>query len=174
MFNILIDALPDSYGEVSLKTDFRQVLKFFKIIEDEKLSENEKAHLIIMVFFDTLPSNDPKLWEFIQFYVSGGEKEQSKESTTKTFCFLQDSGLIYTAFIQVYNIDLLKCESMHWWKFLELFKNLPDTTQFSKVVEIRQKEYPKNCTAKERFAIMKAKERYKLKTKQVLNMNDFF
>ena len=57
---------------------------------------------------------------------------------------------------------------MHWWKFLELFKSLPENTQFSKVVEIRQKTIPKEASFKEKIAIMKAKERYRLKTKQTL------
>ena len=35
--------------------------------------------------------------------------------------------MIYAAFLQQYNIDLIDVEELHWWKFLALLKGLNGT-----------------------------------------------
>lgn len=172
MFNIILDELPEDYKEEhKIKTDFKQALKFFKILDADELDEQEKTLLIMECLFFSVPPNDPDLWEFIKYYIAGGEEKGG--SSKKVFDFIQDSGRIFSAFKQIYNIDL-STEKMHWWKFLELFKGLPTGTHLQDVIEIRAKEIPVKMNSKDKQKLMKAKQQYALKTKQTLSLNEIF
>lgn len=169
MFNIITNELPTEYEEgVRINTDFKQGLKFFNILDAPDLEEEEKAILIMRcLFIDKVP-NDPKIWDFISYYIGGGEDKQQGSSGEKMVDFTQDAGRIYAAFRQVYNMNL-RNEKMHWWEFLELFKNLPDGTMLSKIIEIRGKKIDPKMDAKTKYNIMKMKNIYALKTNKVFS-----
>ena len=135
MFNILTDELPSEYMGVKVKTDFKQAIKFFKIVESEELDDTEKTNLIIMCLFESRPPLNEDLWKFINNFISGGE-ESKETGGQKLFCFNQDADRVYSAFRQVYNMDL-RAEDLHWWEFLALFKCLPEGTNLARVIEIR-------------------------------------
>lgn len=164
MFNIITSDLPTVFMGVQVKTDFKQGLKFFNILNDEELDEREKALLVMKCLFFSSPPNTPDLWEFIQFYIGGGENNNNN-SGEKVFDFIQDSGRVYAAFRQVYGLNL-RSESMHWWEFLELFKNLPDGTMLAKVIEIRSREIDPKSDQKTKAKLMKLKSQFMLKTNE--------
>lgn len=161
MFNIITSELPTDFEGVKVKTDFKQGLKFFNILNDEELDEREKALLVMKCLFFSSPPNTVDLWDFIQFYIAGGES--SNGSGEKVFDFIQDSGRIYAAFRQIYNMDLRK-EDLHWWEFLELFKNLPDGTMLSKIIEIRTREIDPKSDHKTKTKLMRLKSQFMLKS----------
>lgn len=169
MFNIITSKLPSMYKErVLINTDFKQGLKFFNILDAPGYTEEEKALLIMRCLFLSPVPNDPKIWDFIEYYISGGENKNQGGGSEKVVDFNQDAGRIYAAFTQVYNINLRETK-MHWWEFLELFKNLPDGTMLSKVIEIRGKEIDPKMNAKDKYNIMKMKNIYKLKSNKVFS-----
>jgi len=170
MFNIITSSLPSEYLGVKVRIDFKQALKFFMILEDDELQEQEKAILIGKCLFENEIPNDSNLWKFIQYYMSGGEEEESAGGGKSYFSFTQDAGKIYSAFRQIYNIDLRKSE-MHWWEFLELFKCLPKGTFLSEVIDIRAREITHDMDSKTKAQLMKLKNVYGLKTKETLNLN---
>jgi hypothetical protein len=172
MFNILVDPLPTEFEGVKVKTDYRQALKFFRILEDKTLGETEKARLIVLCMFDGRPPEDENLWKFLEYYMAGG-KPKKEGSGRKTFDFDQDQNYIYSAFRQVYGIDLT-VENLHWWTFLALFQSLPEGTFFSKVLEIRNREIPKGCDAMTRMEIMKQKASFQLETSETLSLAGLF
>jgi hypothetical protein len=87
-----------------------------------------------------------------------------KQNNKKVFDFVQDSELIYAAFMQVYRIDLIDTP-LHWWKFQALMSGLPSNTRFSEVVQIRAMDIPKpnKYNAEERGRIIRLKHEYALK-----------
>lgn len=163
-YNILIDTPPDTFGGVKVKTDYRQVFEFFRIVSDEKKSDIEKAQEILNVFFDELPKFDnDRLWEFIEYYISMGCKT-SAESSERLFDWDIDSGRVYAAFIQAYKIDLTK-ERMHWWTFRTLFDALPDGSKLMDIIKIRGMKRPTGKdreSAKERMRIDRLKAQFAL------------
>jgi hypothetical protein len=163
MFNIITHDLPTEFMGVKIKTDFRQGLKFFNILDEDELDEREKALLIMKCLFFSIPPNVETLWEFINNYISGGEKGDG--SGEKVTDFNQDAGRIYSAFWQVYKIDL-RAVDLHWWQFLELFKNLPDGTTLSRVIEIRTKDIDDKMDSKTKAKLMSLKASYMIKTKE--------
>ena len=171
MFNIITDKLPSEYQGVNVRTDFKQAIKFFKIVEDEELSDIEKTNLIMLCLFEETPILNEDLWEFINYYIAGGQ-ESKGGSDEKLFCFNQDAERVYSAFRQIYGINLIH-ENMHWWEFLALFKCLPDGTNLARVIQIRGEDIDPKADAKTRYKQMKQKDLYKLETKQTLSLTGF-
>jgi len=142
MYNPLLDDLPLDFEGLKLKTDFRQVLKFFRLQDDTELEQIEKYELTAMCFFDT-PYLTQKMVDFIGWYIRGGEDTQEDTSSSEiVFDWNIDSYLIFAAFQQVYNIDLTEYH-MHWWKFLALYKGLPNDTRLADVIKTRAMPIPK-------------------------------
>ena len=169
MFDILTSNLPTEYKGVRVKTDFKQGLKFFKIIDSKELDQQEKALLIMKCLFcfnpfckSTTLYRDSGLWDFIHFYISGGEEDSNSKSGAKSFDFIQDAEYIYSAFRQVYNINL-RTETMHWWEFLALFKSLPEGTKLAQIIEIRTKDIPDKMNNKAKANLMRMKSQFQLK-----------
>jgi len=172
MFNILTDELPSEYAGVKVRTDFKQGIKFFKLMEDKDLTDIEKTNLIILCLFETIPKVDTDLWEFINYYISGGEETKQSGSSEKLFCFNQDADRVYSAFRQIYNMDL-SSENLHWWEFLALFKCLPDGTNLARVIQIRSEPIDPKADSKTRAKMMHQKSLYALKTNETFSLNGF-
>ena len=60
-----------------------------------------------------------------------GEKEEIApvQSSKQVYSYEEDMTWIYSAFREVYGIDLQKIEYMHWWEFQTLFTGLPESTE---------------------------------------------
>lgn len=174
MFDLITSTLPTEYKGVNVKTDFKQALKFFKILDSEELDQKTKALLIMRCLFclnpfccDTPIDRDPDLWEFINYYISGGS-DSEKSGGTKSYDFVQDADYIYSAFMQIYGINLRQIK-MHWWEFLALFKSLPEGTMLSKIIDIRTKDIDPKMDSKNKANLMRLKSQFMLK-----NMNQTF
>jgi hypothetical protein len=164
MFDILTDDFPDGWnleGKIyKIKTDFRNVLKFFKVIKKKGMTEREKACTILDLFFYEIPDTD-KVWEFLGFWINGGETKKDEGVERKVFDFIVDSGRIYAAFMQSYNIDLTS-QQMHWFKFLELMQNIPDDTRLMQVIDIRSRKPAKGDSKEYIRELRKMQNRYKI------------
>ena len=87
----------------------------------------------------------------------------SKGGGDKAFDFVQDSPLIYAAFMQAYGMDLVDQQGkLHWWKFQSLLNGLPSNTRFSEIVSIRMKPIPAptKYNKEEREELMRLKAAY--------------
>ena len=162
-FNAILDAAPvklEYWSGVIEKTDFRQVLKFFRLLADDALTEKEKAEKTIGLFFDGEPPDDPELFnKIMDFIACGKEREAAKEK--RVFDYNADSGRIFAAFWQAYNIDL-RTEKMHWFVFCELLSALPDDTRLMQVIDIRGKKPGKNDSDEYKKQLRKMQRAYKI------------
>jgi hypothetical protein len=161
-FNPLIDGLPTNWRGVEINTDFRQVLRFYRVMQAEELSEFEKAVIVLKLFFeDELKGiNAKEAWGFIGYFVSAGD-DKKQAIGKKVFDFEADSGRIFAAFLQVYQIDL-SVKKIHWWIFLELFHSLPEDTMLMRVIDIRGRKPPKGSDREYLAALRKAQAAYKI------------
>lgn len=92
------------------------------------LSLHKKAELTEKIFKEYINPPKRKL---------KGQKNQSVVS------FSYDSGFIYSAFMEVYGIDLWdKAPKMHWCKFLALFEGLPENCVLKQIMGIRAQPIP--------------------------------
>lgn len=72
-------------------------------------------------------------------YLSGGGGNTAGGSMIQSFSWSKDAGMIEAAFLQNYQIDLMKEQGkMHWTKFKALFDGLSDKTKLIQIINIRQ------------------------------------
>ena len=59
------------------------------------------------------------------------------EADEPQFCYEFDACEIYASFLSEYNIDLIECEYLHWYKFRILLDNLSETSAFKRKIALR-------------------------------------
>lgn len=120
-----LDALPESVceggEEYAVNTDFRVILRIFRMLGDPEISEEDKPWLLRGMFYiGRKPAKGDK--GFAWFVGCGREKGEA--GGERDFDYEQDAAEIYSAFRQVYGIDLMDVEKLHWWRFLPLLEGL--------------------------------------------------
>lgn len=144
MINLLTDNLPESVNingaEIQINTDFRISLQFEMLIQSD-IPDNEKILKALRLYYPRIPENTEAAVDgIIEFYSGNPDKNCCKSSSHQknkpVYSFEYDAGYIYAAFMQAYNIDLTAVK-MHWYKFRALFRALPDTTEFVKIMGYR-------------------------------------
>lgn len=87
-----------------------------------------------------------------------------KRQTIPDFDFVQDSGSIFSAFRQLYHLSLDEVCNLHWWEFLELFRNIPsEGNTFGIKRTIRNRKPDPKATPEQKQALREAKQSVKLK-----------
>lgn len=138
---------------------FDNVLQMYQAIEGLDSWDKPEVMLSYLVKQKVKPS-----LELLQA-VSGVLFTPSKGGGDKAFDFVQDSPLIYAAFMQAYGMDLVEQQGkLHWWKFQSLLNGLPSNTRFSEIVSIRMKPIPAptKYNKEEREELMRLKAVYAL------------
>jgi len=151
MINLLFEPLPDTV-EVSGKfykiaTDFRDWISFFDMLEDNSIDRKQKMFFALQWFTDEIPADILKAYNALTGFASCSGIHQDKpennsgnqENTQNPLLsWLYDSVYVLGAFRQVYNIDLINIEYMHWWEFSALFEALPEDVPIKKRMAYRQ------------------------------------
>ena len=110
-------ALPDSVVEngsaFPVNTDFRVILRILRLLQDTEVLDADKHRIFLRLFFPGAVPEQP--YAAFSWFVACGIPEDGDGE--RDFDFEQDSPEIYSAFMQIYRIDLLDCPGMHWWKF---------------------------------------------------------
>lgn len=150
MINILFEELPDAV-EVSGKfykiaTDFRDWIAFFDMMSDTVLDQKQKMLTTLSWFSGEIPNDIVGAYTALTDFAACSGMKKSSENEGKnngnsgvpTLSWLYDSAYILGAFRQVYGIDLIRVEHMHWWEFSALFEALPEETPIKKRIAYRQ------------------------------------
>ncbi|MBL7575367.1 Bacteriophage Gp15 protein [Peptoniphilus asaccharolyticus DSM 20463] len=173
--NLLIDGAPKEIYIDSLKYninyDFRYGLLFEELMNDTTISDSEKLTLAVKLYLENqyVENYEEAITQIFNFYLCGEtpRKTKKKKRENPVFSYEEDAGLIFAAFKEVYNIDLVE-DKIHWWKFRALFDALPDTCQFRKVVGYRAIEINQNMTDSQKKFYKEMKKIYALEDKRTL------
>lgn len=141
-----------------INTDFRTVLLFLEMWEDEEVPKSYKLGLMADMFGVNAPSH---VWEWI----NEGEKVDVEE-TVKVLDFKQDEKYIYSAFMQEYNIDLYEIKYLHWYKFKYLLNGLSDKCLLKQIMQIRATNVYKIKDSEERERFKRLQDQYRLEDKE--------
>ena len=168
----LPDSLQIGRGKYKIDASFRAARKVQEILTDILLSDQEKARLCAVIFVRPrflgriMPQkNCVALLEAYFEKIIPGLRSGKKKETQKIMDFRQDAQYIYSAFRQVYGIDLFgKDKNLHWWVFLALLSGLPDNTRLMQIISIRTRKPPRPTrhNAEERAELMRLKTEYAL------------
>lgn len=148
--NLLTDDLPRSVEidgkDYPIVTDFRNWIRFFELIEDEKLSDSQRLRIAMLWFTEETPEATEEAWEALLSFAlckdipKSGKKSSDnagKDAAAPCFSWSYDAPFILGAFWQTYGIDLLSC-NIHWYEFFALFQALPDDVPLKQRIALRQ------------------------------------
>ena len=147
--------------KVRLNLSYDHVLMVLDAQEDELLLPEDKIRLQCALLLAN-PRKAPKTAqaqvELLQDIFALLPKNDNPTGQNERYIdFHQDAGMIRSAFLRV-GIDLQR-EKIHFFRFLEVLRDLPSDTALMRVVEIRQKPIPKptKYNAEQIAALQKAK-----------------
>lgn len=149
---------------------YNRVLKAYHLFLDEKLSSKEQIELSFAEFIDKEINfskiDDLSLWAKADIvngifeYINTGNLKTSDNSvdsadkfriknkvncssSKKAIDFFYDASAIYAAFLQDYDIDLIKeKDSLHWFNFMALLENISEKTKLYQIVSYRNMKIP--------------------------------
>lgn len=160
--------------EYAINSDFRVSVLYEMMVQDDSISDVEKIHRAILLYFEEPPDEDIEdiVEAIIWFYRCGrGDKEQREQRRSsdgsdeprepQAYSFDYDDEYIYAAFLQQYGIDLVEVEDLHWWKFRAMFKALTDC-QFVKIMGYRTQKITGKMSNAEKAMLRKMKALYAL------------
>lgn len=148
--NTLTSSFAFKDKKIELNLAYNRVLKFYKLMKDDDVSNQEKIKITLKLFiknYDEIVSlsfNDKS--EIIKIIHNDFIEIKSKKSSNdkNILDFDKDFTFIYSSFMQEYNIDLYnQVDILDWRKFIYLFVGLSDKTKIMQVMSIRAKEMPK-------------------------------
>lgn len=137
-----------------VKTDFREWLKFEKMIKEER----PFADYLFLFDCEIDGAVDKIFNALIEFYINKNSTPRSDGDSETVVDFIEDGEYIVASFYQAYGIDLTTCK-MHWHLFKALFLGLPDDTIIKQIMSKRSwkksnQKYETYCEKeKERWAL---------------------
>ncbi|WEV56128.1 bacteriophage Gp15 family protein [Ligilactobacillus acidipiscis] len=138
--------------EYHINFAFDNILRWYEMIEDDAMSEEEKVILAFEMLFPGVETEDADLIvggvqsvaDYIQAspYGNGANDPDTGFSTPdRYYSFTQDAEAIYASFMSQYGIDLVEQQGkLHWDKFKALFSGLEEHTAFKEIVSIRTRD----------------------------------
>lgn len=142
----MIGDLPESLyingTEYEINTDFRIALLILEATADKKLTDQEKACVILLnLFCDEIPDDDIEeaLKEAAWFLDGGDNYDESPPSSTPLISWKQDERHIFSAVNKVAGHDVRTDKHLHWWSFLSSFSEIGDG-MLAQIVNVRRKQ----------------------------------
>ena len=126
----------------AVNADFRNILRIFAMLRDNNISDVKKIIKLREWFFasdDFLNSalNSDKIVKAFGEFVNPDNNGETSYVGERRFCYDFDAEEIYAGFLSEYNIDLVECGFMHWYKFKIMLANLTEASAFKKKIALR-------------------------------------
>ena len=126
-----------------IRSDFRNILTIFEAFEDNSLTNEDKAYILLVRIytdFEKIPKKDyTAAYEAAVNFIEGGTASKGRKTNYKLFNWMKDEQLIFPAVNKVAGCEVRLVEYMHWWTFLGYFGNVDKDDLWSFVLSIRQK-----------------------------------
>ena len=125
--------------ECEFNSDFRDILKIFKILNEPNLLEEERIYIALSMFYKTqdYTTDTGKAVEEMFFFINMGETN-TKNTDKPLYSWEQDYNIIVSPINKTLGYDVRGKEYLHWWTFLSAFYEIGECT-FSTYVSIRNK-----------------------------------
>lgn len=137
-FNVLLDPLPESWQGWLIRTDYRIGVQISLCLQDEDLSQEERAALALSLLYgEGVPPLETAL-EGLSWFLSCGKprREDLPESGPARFWFDFDSDRIAASFRKSFGVDLPRAR-MHWFEFMALLDCLDEDSSLSNAIQLR-------------------------------------
>lgn len=115
------EPLPTKHNGFALNTGHRTILRIIRMLRDPEIAEKDRPAILSRMFFadGKRPGKSGALMIFGWFVTCGNTDRNEATEDARDMDYEQDAQEIYSAFRQVYGIDLMETE-LHWWQFSAL------------------------------------------------------
>lgn len=164
MINLLLDNIDEVVKnriKIDFDTNFRACITFEIMMQNPKYSDRAKTFQALNLFYpeiNQITNVKQAIDDIIWFYSCGKDEETSTQKTKNNrnnkqiYSYVFDNDLIYSAFKDQYNIDLVEIDYLHWWKFKAMFNGLKSDNKIAEIMgyrsidlsEIKDKEMRKH------------------------------
>lgn len=173
LFKGLPEALNVGDMDYPINTDFRVMLLYDELMQDESIPLNMRFLYGLENLYKKVPKDIIVAIEKMQWYERLGDTLPSPEEDNKgpkepIFSFKYDYPYLYAAFKAQYNIDLFE-DGLHWWKFMYLFNSLDENHKLSKIMGYRAIDLRYIKDKDRRKFIMDQKKMYALPESQYID-----
>ena len=163
------ESLEVNDGKYPIYADFRTVLRYMEAVEDadETLADIERC---LRILYKILPRDIAEAAKQATWFVKCGKKEKKGKPSKKilginsneALNFKEEAWLIYSAFRRndVYGIDLHAIPYLHWWEFIAMLDDIPETVSLHRIMQYRIIDTTNKSLSKEQVAFYKAMQRY--------------
>lgn len=140
----LITSIPVGERELAIRTDFRDILHIFEILNDPDLLEVERYIVALEYFFVTeeyLEEDFNDCVDAFCTFINGGDSgngEVKPKNDKPLYDWNQDFNIIIPPVNRSLGYDVREKDYVHWWTFLGAFMEIGECT-FSTFVAIRNK-----------------------------------
>lgn len=165
MYNIILQELPERVSGMSVRTDFRVMLRFEKLLDDQSLTDLQKIQKALDAFYVDPVVDQMTAWDGLLRFYRVGEENPATEGTgapKRVLDYEQDRNRIYSAFAHAYGIRLVS-ERMHWYEFRTLLLGLPSDCDLTKIMGYRGADLSAIKDKTERKRMEDLQKFYKLK-----------
>ena len=123
-----------------IRSDYRAVLDICTALTDPDLSDQEKAIVMLDIFYPNLSDMPPEHYEEAVkkcfWFINCGEDEPAQHSAPKLVDWEQDFKYIVAPVNRVVGTEIRALEYLHWWSFISAYYEIGDCT-FAQIVRIR-------------------------------------
>lgn len=142
----MLGSLPkalDIHGKrYKIRSDFRNILRVIEAFNDDALSDNEKAFVLLKRLyedFDSIPADHiTEAYQQAAWFLRCGQPEDEKD-TPKTVYWLKDEALIFPAINKAAGTEVRLAKYMHWWTFMGFFQSIDSESTYGSILMLRQK-----------------------------------
>lgn len=163
--------------EVRINTDHRTGILLEEVLADDSLDDVEKLQTALALYYPGMifapEEREEAVARLLWFYRCGEEPKKPNEADDADeggapeeppYSYEHDADYIYAGFMEAYGLDLART-TLHWWQFRALFKALPESTQFMKIIGYRVFKIPAKMPKEEKQFYTKMKKLYALPQK---------
>lgn len=146
--NILVDdinTIVKNRIKIQFNTDFRTVILFELLMQDNEINQEAKIIQAINLFYpkqEQIKDIKKAIEDIMWFYGCGKDDKvktsQKKDTDNKQiYSYEFDDEYIYSAFRDQYGINLQTIKYLHWWEFKALFQGLKEDNLIVKIMGYR-------------------------------------
>lgn len=130
--------------EYAVRSDFRKILEIMEILNDARLSEQERGFFTLLYFYPDFHRMPPTAWvearKQCYWFLNGGRHDdQSRGKPPRLMDWEQDFPYIISPVNRVLGHEARQAEYLHWWTFLAAYMEIGECT-FAQIVHIRDQQ----------------------------------
>lgn len=169
--NLLLEnGLPEEIDGRPIYPDFRNMIRFEQLLQDDTLPPHIKLMCSLQQLFERVPEDlDYAVQKLLWFYNCGKSPKDAAGGRAgmrppeRAYDFDKDAPLIYASFVAAYGMHLTEVDYLHWWEFTALLQSLPDTTPMGRVMYLRTVDLDTIKDKTQRKILAEQKDHWRLK-----------